>query len=161
MSLDKAKPLLRLAELAASRHGGVSLPQLAEKFAVDHRTAWWKTRALEDTFDQVEILVGEVRRLLRLQGLRDSKLVAREGDGLRHFRLDRMQSALLKPEVFQCDPGFDLVAHATRAVGSFHSEAEQPEVVRRFTPDAASTVAEVICLPGRRRGHRRCRGNVT
>ena len=263
MSLEKAKSLLRLAELAASRHGGVSLQQIAEEFAVDHRTAQRMTRALEDTFDQVEVLVGEDRRrhwrlrdsrLLRLQGLRDSELVAldmgirraerdgashevkalttlrdrllatmppsharraeadaeaileahgfasrpgprikvapkvletivealkgpfrlkihyrspsdalprerlvdpyglllgtrrylvaREGEGLRHFRLDRMQSAVLEPEIFERDPGFDLAAHAARAFGSFHSDAEQAEVIWRFTPEAADTAAE-------------------
>lgn len=270
MSLEKAKSLLRLAELAASRHGGVSLQQISEEFAVDHRTAQRMTRALEEAFDQVEILVGEDRRrhwrlkdarLLRLQGLRDSELVAldmgirraeRDGathevralsalrdrllatmprsharraeadaeaileaqgfasrpgprirvaprvletivealkgpfrlsvlyqtpgdsaprervlepyglllgtrrylvaretgtEGLRHYRLDRMQRALLAPEIFQRDPGFDLAAHAARAFGSYHSEAEQAEVVWRFSPGAAETAAEFIFHP--------------
>jgi len=273
MSLEKAKSLLRLAELAASRHGGVSLQQIAEEFAVDHRTAQRMTRALEDAFDQVEVLVGEDRRrhwrlrdsrLLRLQGLRDSELVAldmgirraerdgalhevkalttlrdrllatmppsharraeadaeaileaqgfasrpgprikvaprvletivealkgpfrlkilyqtpgdaprarvvdpyglllgarrylvaREGEGLRHFRLDRMQSAVLEPEIFERDPGFDLATHAARAFGSFHSEAEQTEVIWRFTPAAASTAAEFIFHPDQQTTH--------
>lgn len=268
MSLEKAKSLLRLAELAASRHGGVSLQQITEEFAVDHRTAQRMTKALEDMFDQVEILVDAERRrhwrlkdsrLLRLQGLRDSELVAldmgirraerdgathdvkalqalrdrllatmprsharraeadaeaileahgfasrpgprirvapmvletivealkgpfrlrihyqtpgdeaarervvepyglllgtrrylvaKEGDRLRHFRLDRMLRAVLEPEVFHRDSGFDLGAHAAKAFGSFHSEAEQAEVVWRFTPEAADAASEFIFHP--------------
>ena len=62
MSLEKAKSLLRLAELAAARHGGVSLQDITEEFGVDHSTAQRMTRALEDTFEQVESVVGENRR---------------------------------------------------------------------------------------------------
>jgi predicted DNA-binding transcriptional regulator YafY len=271
MSLEKAKDLLRLAELAAARYAGVTLQDITEEFGVDHRTAQRMVRALEDTFQQVEIVTGEDRRrhwrlkdsrLLRLQGLRDSELVALdmgisraerdgaahevralralrdrllasmprpharrteaeaesvleaygfalrpgprirvapmvlevivealkgpfrlsvtyhtpgataprarilepyglllgarrylvargvEGDGvLRHFRLDRMTQAQLEPESFVRDPEFDLSAHAARAFGSFHSEAEQAETVWRFTPAAAGTAREFIFHP--------------
>lgn len=272
MSLEKARSLLRLAELAAARHGGVSLQEIREEFSVDHRTAQRMTRALEDTFEQVEILVDEDRRrhwrlkdsrLLRLQGLRDSELVAldmgirragregathevralealrdrllaalprpharraeadaeslleaqgfasrpgprirvaplvletvvealkgpfrlriayrgpndeaprdrvlepyglllgtrrylvareKDGDGgLRHFRLDRMAKALLEPETFRRDPDFDLAAHAARAFGSYHSEAEEVETIWRFTPAAATTARDFVFHPG-------------
>lgn len=74
-------------------------------------------------------------------------LVAREGGGLRHFRLDRMQHAALEPEIFERDPRFDLAARAAKAFGSFHSEVEQAEVIWRFTPEAAGTAAEFIFHP--------------
>jgi len=271
MSLEKARSLLRLAELAAARHAGVSLQDICEEFGVDHRTAQRMTRALEDTFEQVEILVGADRRrhwrlkdsrLVRLQGLRDSELVALDmgirraerdgaahevralqalrdrllaalprpharraeaeaesvleaqgfasrpgphirvaplvletivealkgpfrlriayrgqgdletrerlldpyglllgtrrylvarevgGDGiLRHFRLDRMARALLEPETFTRDPAFDLAAHAARAFGSYHSGAEETEVIWRFTPSAAEVARDFIFHP--------------
>lgn len=87
MSLIKARQLLRLAEMAAARHGGVTLTDIADAFEADHRTAQRMARALEDTFDGVEITVDDQRRrhwrlhdtrLLRLQGLRDSELSALE-----------------------------------------------------------------------------------
>ena len=58
-----------------------------------------------------------------------------------------MTQALLEPEVFQRDPDFDLAAHAARAFGSFHTDAEQAEVIWRFTPGAAETAAEFIFHP--------------
>ena len=50
MSHAKARDLMRLAEMAAARHSGVSLAEIAEAFAADHRTAQRMARALEDTF---------------------------------------------------------------------------------------------------------------
>jgi predicted DNA-binding transcriptional regulator YafY len=87
MSLSKARDLLRLAEMAASRHMGVSLAEIAEEFDADHRTAQRMTRALEDVFQNVEVNTDEDRRrrwklrdssLLRLKGVGDSELAALE-----------------------------------------------------------------------------------
>lgn len=87
MSLSKARDLLRLAEMAAARHSGVSLNEIAEEFGADHRTAQRMTRALEDVFADVEINTDPDRRrrwklhdsrLLGLQGIRDSELAALE-----------------------------------------------------------------------------------
>ena len=50
MAYAKARDLLRLAEMAAARHGGVSLAEIAEEFGVDHRTAQRMSRALEEVF---------------------------------------------------------------------------------------------------------------
>jgi predicted DNA-binding transcriptional regulator YafY len=83
MSLAKARDLMRLAEMAAARHQGISLAEIAEEFRADHRMA----RALEDTFPAVEIRTDEDRRrrwklrdpgLARLQGVRDDELAALE-----------------------------------------------------------------------------------
>jgi predicted DNA-binding transcriptional regulator YafY len=87
MSLTKARDLLRLAEMAAARHSGVSLAEIAAEFDADHRTAQRMTRALEDVFRSVEVNTdGDRRRrwklrdtsLLRLQGIGDSELAALE-----------------------------------------------------------------------------------
>jgi hypothetical protein len=45
MSLAKARDLMRLAEMAAARHQGVSLSEIAEEFGADHRTAQRMARA--------------------------------------------------------------------------------------------------------------------
>lgn len=56
---------------------------------------------------------------------------------MRHFRLDRIAWARLLADSFRRDPGFDLNAHAARAFGAFHDQAEYGEVVWRFAPHAA------------------------
>lgn len=274
MSFRKATDLLRLAEIAGARHGGVSLDEIEETFEVDRRTAQRMTRALEDTFRGVRTRTDESQRkywkldagaarMVLAQGLRESELTALEmsvrraeregaardaaalarlrdrllaampgpharrveadaealleaqgfasrpgprvrvrpdllgviaealkapqrltiayagardaaprarrvepyglllgtrrylvardarGDGrIRHFRLDRIASARLEPESFARDAGFDLAAHAARAFGSFHDEAEYGEVVWRFAPEAAAVAREFVFHPG-------------
>lgn len=77
-------------------------------------------------------------------------LVAREAgtDGrMQHYRLDRIASARLEADSFARAPGFDLTAHAARAFGSFHADAEYGEVVWRFTPAAAPTAREFLFHP--------------
>ncbi len=77
-------------------------------------------------------------------------LVAREngGDGrLRHFRLDRVQSARLEAQSFHRDHDFDLETHAARAFGSYHADMEYGEVVWRFAPSAAQIAREFVFHP--------------
>lgn len=87
MSFQKAVDLLRLAEIAAARHGGVGLQEIAETFGCDHRTAQRMTRALEDCFPATRTITDDQRRkfwtlrgaearLMAAQGIRDSELVA-------------------------------------------------------------------------------------
>lgn len=73
--------------MAASRHMGVSLAEIAEDFDADHRTAQRMTKAVEDVFQNVEVNTDEDRRrrwklrdpsLLRLKGVGDSELAALE-----------------------------------------------------------------------------------
>lgn len=89
MSFQKAADLLRLAEMAAARHMGIGLQDIADIFDCDHRTAQRMTRALEDCFPNVEVLTDESRRrfwrlkggdvqLMKAQGIRDSELAAIE-----------------------------------------------------------------------------------
>ena len=68
MSFAKAQDLLRLALIASSRHGGISLGEIRAEFNVSHRTAQRMTDALEATFANVEITDGpDRRRRWRLQ----------------------------------------------------------------------------------------------
>ena len=121
MSFEKAIDLLKLAEMAAARHIGVSLAEITEEFGCTYRTAQRMTRALEQTFTGVVTHTDDAQRkywtiqhrdflLLAAQGLRDSELVAlemgirraeRDGatsevDSLRQVR-DRLLAALPKP----------------------------------------------------------------
>ena len=271
MSFAKATDLLRLAEMATARYGGVGLADIEAEFGVDRRTAQRMTRALEATFPGCTTATdAERRKLWRLnaadarlmlaQGIRESELtalelairraeregaqtdvralgalrdrllaampgpharraeadaeamleaygyasrpgprvrvapellmtiaqalkgphlltvvydggrtpgrartlephglllgtrrylVAREAGGRRmqQFRLDRIASARLEASSFRRDPHFDLAAHAARAFGSFHAEAEFGEVIWRFTPAAAPTAREFVFHP--------------
>lgn len=62
MSFAKARDLLRLAQIAASRRGGVCLEEICTEFGVSHRTAQRMVEALDATFASVEIEDREDRR---------------------------------------------------------------------------------------------------
>ena len=77
-------------------------------------------------------------------------LIAREignGSSFRHFRLDRIRKAQLVASSFRRDSDFDLRAHAARAFGSFHSEAELAPVEWRFSPAAAPVARDFLFHP--------------
>lgn len=89
MSFTKAVDLLRLAEMATSRHSGVGLGDIEEEFGVDRRTAQRMTRVLEEVFDTCTTRIdderrkywrldGNAARLMLAQGIRDSELAALE-----------------------------------------------------------------------------------
>lgn len=87
MSFQKAQELLRLAQLAASRHRGISLPEISEEFGVNMRTAQRMVRAMEGTFPSVTYSTDSDRRrwwklrdttMIGLQGIYDRELVALE-----------------------------------------------------------------------------------
>lgn len=87
MSFSKAQELLKLAQLATSRHRGVSLPDIAEEFGVNQRTAQRMVRALENTFPNVVVKADDDRRrwwklrdtsMIGMQGIYDRELVALE-----------------------------------------------------------------------------------
>ncbi len=57
MSFEKARDLLQLADMATSRHRGVSLREIEETFEVTRRTAQRMTRALQEIFHvSVEVI---------------------------------------------------------------------------------------------------------
>lgn len=62
MSFAKAQDLLRLAQIAAARRGGICLEEIGSEFGVSHRTAQRMTDALEATFANVTIEEREDRR---------------------------------------------------------------------------------------------------
>ena len=85
--LGKALDIMRLAEEAAARPGGISLVQIVDTFGVTLRTAQRMSRALEEAFPMVQTRTDKERRkwwqlpdsrLLHLQGIRDSELSALE-----------------------------------------------------------------------------------
>src|SRR6056297_638429 len=89
MSYAKAADLLRVAEMAMSRFGGIALQDLTEEFDCDHRTAQRMMRSFETVFPQVDIREDEDRRRrwhlprhdprwLQAQGIRDRELAALE-----------------------------------------------------------------------------------
>jgi len=89
MSFAKASDLLRLAEMATARYGGVGLADIETEFGVDRRTAQRMTRALEATFPGCTTATDDARRklwrlnahdarLMLAQGIRDSELTALE-----------------------------------------------------------------------------------
>ena len=113
MSFTKAQDLIRLAQMAAARHHGVSLDDIVRTFGVSHRTAQRMTDALIDTFAHVEIRDDADRRrwwklidpglhLLRLrqdvalEALEIACRGANEDGRLRHARaLEALRDAIL------------------------------------------------------------------
>lgn len=155
MSFAKARDLLRLADMAAARHGGVTLAEIAEEFGVDHRTAQRMTRALEDAFAGVEVAAGEDRRrrwrlrdpgLARLQGIGDSELAAlemslraAERDGR---EIDATALVRLRDRLLATMPG----PHARRAEADAEAMLEAQGYATRPGPKviAAPRVSEIL-----------------
>lgn len=77
MSFHKAQELLKLAQMAASRYRGISLPEISEEFGVNTRTAQRMVRALENTFPSISIQTDSDRR--RWWKLRDASLIGKQG----------------------------------------------------------------------------------
>lgn len=83
----KTHDLLRLADMAAAREGGVSLEEIKQTFDVTHRSAQRMTQALAKAFPSVGVtggtrgvpkrwsLAGD-ERLLHLKGIQDDELSA-------------------------------------------------------------------------------------
>jgi len=79
MPFAKAQDLLRLAQMAASRHRGVSLEDICAEFGVSHRTAQRMTEALDATFPNVTTTDDvERRRYWRLEAPLPDRLQPRQ-----------------------------------------------------------------------------------
>ncbi len=162
MSLTKARDLLRLAEMAAARHSGVSLAEIAAEFQADHRTAQRMTRALEDVFQGVEINTDSERRrrwklrdtsFLRLRGIGDSELAAlemsirraeREGVGnevrtLTSLR-DRLLAIMPGPHARRAEADAEAVLEA-------YGYASRPGPRVRSEPLVLETIAQALKGP--------------
>ena len=162
MSLSKARDLMRLAEMAAARHQGVSLIEIAENFGADHRTAQRMARALEDAFPAVEIRTDEDRRrrwklrdpgLARFQGIRDDELAALEMSIRRAEREgaapDVAALSALRDRLLACMPG----PHARRAEADAEALLEaqgfaaRPGPMVRAEPGVLEAIAEALKGP--------------
>ncbi len=79
MSFAKAQDLLRLAQMAASRRGGVSLEDICAEFDVSHRTAQRMTEALDATFASVSTTDdADRRRFWRMEAPLPDRLQPRQ-----------------------------------------------------------------------------------
>lgn len=162
MSLVKARDLMRFAEMAAARHQGVSLAEIAEAFDADHRTAQRMARALEDTFPAVEIRTDPDRRrrwklrdpgLARFQGIRDDELAALDMSIRRAEREgatpDAAALAALRDRLLAVMPG----PHARRAKADAEALMEaqgfaaRPGSAVRAEPGVLETIAEALKAP--------------
>ena len=94
MSFSKAQDLLRLAQMAASRRGGVSLEDICVEFGVSHRTAQRMTEALDAAFANVTTSDAEDRR--------------------RYWRLDAPPSERLQPRQETTIEALEIAARAAR-----------------------------------------------
>ena len=85
MSFSKAQDLLRLAQMAASRRGGVSLEDICTEFRVSHRTAQRMTEAplgrRTSRFLLMIVAFGVHRRGGSLIAAPDARVLAQAGEG--------------------------------------------------------------------------------
>ncbi|MCC5989614.1 MAG: WYL domain-containing protein [Pararhodobacter sp.] len=162
MSLTKARDLLRLAEMAAARHSGITLADIAEEFGSDHRTAQRMARALEEVFENVEITTDTERRrhwrlddsrLVQMQGLRDRELVAlemgirrasrdgaeNEARALTSLR-DRLLATMPKPHARRAEADAEAILEA-------HGFASRPGPRTRAAPLVLETITEALKGP--------------
>ncbi|NNU78987.1 WYL domain-containing protein [Halovulum dunhuangense] len=112
-------------------------PILAEAVAQALRGPYRMRFSYNGTLREVEpygVLLGARRYLVAKQ--------PNQGEGLRHFRFDRIVGPEVTDIWFGRDPGFDLAAHSARAFGSFQDESQHAEVVWHFTPAAAARAAD-------------------
>ena len=164
MSFQKATDLLRLAEMAASRHGGVGLTEIEETFSVDRRTAQRMTKALEETFPNCVTrtdedrrkywkLRGDQARLMLAQGIRDSELAAlelairrAERDGaLTEVRAmaglrDRLLAGMPLPHARRAEADAEAVLEA-------HGFASRPGPQVRVSADLLGLISEALKGP--------------
>lgn len=83
MSFNKALQLIHLAQMAAARHGGVSLKDIEDAFGCSHRTAQRLTDALEDWFPDIVVVEDhKKRRRWKLQTDRHEVPQTRDGEAL-------------------------------------------------------------------------------
>lgn len=83
MSFNKALQLIHLAQMAAARHGGISLEDIEDACGCSHRTAQRLTDALEDWFPDIVVMEDhKKRRRWKLQTDRQEVPHIRDGEAL-------------------------------------------------------------------------------
>ncbi|RWD82857.1 WYL domain-containing protein [Mesorhizobium sp.] len=142
MSFVKARDLLRLAQVAASRRRGICLEEICSEFGVSHRTAQRMTEALDATFSNVTAVDGEDRR--------------------RYWRLEAPPPARLQPRQETTLEALEIAARAAQDQGRLrHARALEdmrdgllarltPRDARRSEADAEAVLAGLgqVMRPG-------------
>lgn len=164
MSFQKAADLLRLAEMATSRFGGISLTEIEEAFSIDRRTAQRMTKVLEDMFPNCTTRTDDERRkywklgaadgrLILAQGIRDNELAAVEM-AIRRADRDGASNEVrtlsaLRDRLLSAMPG----SHARRAeadaeaVLEAYGFASRPGPKVRVAPNVLGVLAEALKGP--------------
>jgi predicted DNA-binding transcriptional regulator YafY len=118
MSFAKAQDLLRLAQMAASRRGGISLENISEEFGVSHRTAQRMTEALDASFAHVEVIDAADRR--------------------RYWRITSPPPERLQPRQETVIEALDIASRAARDQGRLRHaralEALRDQLLARLSP---------------------------
>lgn len=163
MSFSKAQDLIELAIMANTRHGGVTLEEIRDRFGISHRTAQRMVQALQDTFDGVEELTRPDRRrawrlsapvapaLLprgdeALEALDFALSEARDSERHRHVRmLQRLRETVLQ------QMGGRARAAETDAEAVLHSLARvtRPGPKVRVSPEVVDAVYDALRGPYR------------
>lgn len=164
MSFSKAHDLIRLAQMAASRRGGISLEEICEEFSVSHRTAQRMTDALHESFANVQSEDGEDRKrrwrlidpgLARLQLRQESGVEALEiaaraaaADGrLRHAQaLNDLREGLLMKS-----PARARIEADAEAVLAAMGQVTRPGPKVSVAPDILDAIIEALRGPFRLR----------
>lgn len=166
MSFSKAQDLLRLAQMAASRRGGVCLEDICTEFDVSHRTAQRMTEALDAAFANVTTRDDEERRRYwrletpppeRLQPRQETTIealeiaarTARDQARLRHARaLEDLRDGLLA----RLTPRDATRSEAdAEAVLAGLSQVMRPGPTVALRPDVTEAVIEALRGPFRLR----------
>ncbi|MBZ4024104.1 DeoR family transcriptional regulator [Rhodobacter sp. TJ_12] len=127
MSFAKAQELIRLAEIAAARHGGVSLAEIVAEFGVSHRTAQRMTDALEATFANV--------------------VTSDDAERKRRWRITRPREGALMPRPETAIEALDYAAREAEAEGRLRharalSDLREGLLARLSRREAARTEAD-------------------
>lgn len=164
MAFEKAKDLLRLADMAVAQPRGVSLGDVVTQFGCTVRTAQRMLRALEQAFPGVEVLRDEQRRkswVLRgepaqrilMQGVREDELTALEmairraeqdqamsdAAELRALR-DRLVGAMPRREARRIETDAEALLEA-------YGHASRPGPRVRVDPAILGTLTEALKAP--------------
>lgn len=170
MGFSKAQDLLRLARMAAVRHGGIGLEDIVTEFAVSHRTAQRMVQALEVTFQNVTWYDGpdrkrrwrlsdpaatqmDLRSESALEALEIAARAARDEGRLRHARAledlrDGMIARMPRADAARSEADAEAVLMALGQVA-------RPGPQVRIAPEVLDAVIEALRGPFRLEIHYR------
>lgn len=165
MSYSNAMELLRLADLAASRHLGVTLDDIVDEFDVSERTAQRMIRALAACFPHaIEVHDGDDRRRrwsirelpvarLRLHGAEELEAIEAGIDALTRQGDDRLARALgsLRDRLLAALPRTAARAAETDADAMLeaHGVATRPGPIVKADPHLSEQLAKALRGPFR------------